>query len=59
VGDTVALLMADRAFPLGGLASVAKLGVLVGSMIAAVIGASILAVSGRSGTVARSPASAP
>jgi NhaA family Na+:H+ antiporter len=47
VGDTVALLMADRAFPLGAMAEVAKLGVLIGSMIAGAIGAAILIVSAR------------
>ena len=31
VGDTVALLMADQAFPQGTDAAVAKIGVLVGS----------------------------
>jgi NhaA family Na+:H+ antiporter len=42
VGDTVALLMADEAFPHGAGAAVAKLGVLVGSTAAAVLGATIL-----------------
>jgi NhaA family Na+:H+ antiporter len=42
VGDTVALLMADRAFPLGAVAGVAKIGVLVGSIVAAVLGALVL-----------------
>jgi len=43
VGDTVALLMADQAFPHGADAGVAKIGVLIGSVLAAVLGASILA----------------
>ena len=45
VGDTVALLMADQAFPQGDLAAIAKIGVLVGSTLAAVLGAAVL-VSG-------------
>jgi NhaA family Na+:H+ antiporter len=58
VGDTVALLMADRAFPLGAMADVAKLGVLIGSMIAGVVGASILIVAAR-GAGARAETAAP
>ena len=54
VGDTVALLMADRAFPAGGLAATAKIGVLVGSLAAGVFGALILLAGSRAG--ARSPA---
>lgn len=46
VGDTMALLMADRAFS-ADLASVAKLGVLAGSIVAALVGVSILARGGR------------
>lgn len=42
IGDTVALLMADQAFPAGDLASVAKIGVLLGSVAAAVLGAAIM-----------------
>src|SRR5204862_3289371 len=34
VGDTVALLMADRAFPGEGVAAIAKIGVLLGSVLA-------------------------
>jgi NhaA family Na+:H+ antiporter len=48
VGDTVALLMADRAFGLGAAASVAKLAVLAGSVAAAAIGAAILLAGPRS-----------
>jgi NhaA family Na+:H+ antiporter len=47
VGDTVALLMADQAFPHDADAGVAKIGVLVGSVLAAMLGALILA-TGRS-----------
>jgi NhaA family Na+:H+ antiporter len=47
VGDTVALLMADRAFPTGAVASVAKLGVLLGSALAAILGAAILLSAAR------------
>ncbi|HSE11169.1 MAG TPA: Na+/H+ antiporter NhaA [Rudaea sp.] len=43
VGDTVALLMADQAFPHGDFAAVAKIGVLAGSVIAAALGAVIIA----------------
>jgi Na+:H+ antiporter, NhaA family len=45
VGDTVALLMADQAFPEGPDASVAKIGVLIGSVLAAALGAAILVPS--------------
>jgi len=43
VGDTVALLMADQAFPQGPDSAVAKIGVLIGSALAAAIGAAVLA----------------
>jgi len=43
VGDTVALLMADQAFPQGSEAAVAKIGILIGSTLAALLGAAILA----------------
>jgi NhaA family Na+:H+ antiporter len=55
VGDTVALLMADRAFPSGGLATTAKIGVLLGSLAAGALGALVLVVGSRA--AARSPAS--
>jgi NhaA family Na+:H+ antiporter len=42
VGDTVSLLMADQAFPHGQASAVAKIGVLLGSVLAAVIGAVVL-----------------
>ena len=43
VGDTVALLMADQAFTHGPNAAAAKIGVLAGSVIAAALGAVVLA----------------
>jgi NhaA family Na+:H+ antiporter len=42
VGDTVSLLMADQAFPQGPESAIAKIGVLVGSTLAAALGAFIL-----------------
>ena len=53
VGDTVALLMADRAFPAGTGASVAKMGVLIGSTTAALLGTLVLLGGGRG--AARTP----
>lgn len=44
IGDTVSLLLADQAFPHGEISAVAKIGVLIGSVLAAVLGAAILAV---------------
>ena len=44
IGDTVSLLMADQAFPHDAISGVAKIGVLIGSVLAAVLGASILAL---------------
>jgi NhaA family Na+:H+ antiporter len=44
IGDTVSLLMADQAFPDGAISAVAKIGVLIGSVLAAALGAGILAV---------------
>jgi NhaA family Na+:H+ antiporter len=38
VGDTVALLMADRAFPDGSEATIAKMAVLIGSVVAGALG---------------------
>ena len=43
IGDTVALLMADQAFPHSDLAAIAKIGVLIGSVVAAVLGISVIA----------------
>ncbi len=51
VGDTVALLMADQAFPQGPEAAVAKIGVLIGSIVAGVIGALVLARCAQTQTV--------
>jgi NhaA family Na+:H+ antiporter len=51
VGDTVALLMADRAFT-SEEASIAKLGVLAGSILAGLVGTSVLAQRPRSSTEA-------
>ncbi|MEI9995868.1 MAG: Na+/H+ antiporter NhaA [Rhizomicrobium sp.] len=45
IGDTVALLMADQAFPSGGDSSIAKIGVLIGSVLAAALGAAVIAFS--------------
>ncbi len=42
VGDTVALLMADQAFPHESEAALAKIGALMGSAIAAALGALII-----------------
>jgi Na+:H+ antiporter, NhaA family len=44
VGDTVALLLADQAFPQSSDSAIAKIGVLVGSLLAAILGAGILAI---------------
>ena len=54
VGDTVAILMADRAFPGDGLATVAKIGVFVGSVLAGSLGSLVLLIGWRGPT--RSPA---
>ncbi len=49
IGDTLALLMADQAFPVGSVeANAAKIGVLIGSLAAACIGAAVIA-TGRAG----------
>jgi NhaA family Na+:H+ antiporter len=42
IGDTMSLLLADQAFPQGPEAAIAKIGVLIGSALAAAIGAAIL-----------------
>ncbi|MGZ5163101.1 MAG: Na+/H+ antiporter NhaA [Burkholderiales bacterium] len=60
VGDTVALLMADQAFPGGPESAVAKIGVLIGSLLAAVIGAAVLATGAQTqATSSYEPARAP
>ncbi|HSM94773.1 MAG TPA: Na+/H+ antiporter NhaA [Rhizomicrobium sp.] len=50
IGDTVALLMADQAFPHNDDAAVAKIGVLIGSALAAALGAAIIAIGSRGQT---------
>lgn len=52
IGDTVALLLADQAFTAGEDAAIAKIGVLIGSALAAVLGAAIIAAG--SGAAIRS-----
>jgi NhaA family Na+:H+ antiporter len=47
VGDTVSLLLADQAFPQGPEPAIAKIGVLVGSLLAATLGALVLATASR------------
>ena len=47
VGDTVALLMAEQAFPQGPGSAIAKIGVLLGSAFAALLGALVLAAKPR------------
>jgi NhaA family Na+:H+ antiporter len=54
VADTVALLMADEAFPSGNYSAVAKIAVLAGSAVAAVLGTLVL-VMGSDAAAARSP----
>ena len=44
IGDTIALLMADQAFPDGSYSNVAKLSVLVGSVFAAALGSAVITV---------------
>ena len=46
IGDTLALLLADQAFQHGPESAVAKIGILVGSILAATLGAMILASQG-------------
>jgi Na+:H+ antiporter, NhaA family len=58
VSDPVSLLMADQAFPHTDFAAVAKIGVLVGSIIAAGLGALILVTSPPAVTPSEEPASA-
>ncbi|HEV8257442.1 MAG TPA: Na+/H+ antiporter NhaA [Casimicrobiaceae bacterium] len=43
IGDTMALLIADQAFPSGPDAAVAKIAILIGSTVAAAIGTAVLA----------------
>jgi NhaA family Na+:H+ antiporter len=44
IGDTVSLLMADQAFPHDSVAAVAKIGVLIGSVLSAALGAAVLSL---------------
>jgi NhaA family Na+:H+ antiporter len=55
IGDTVAILLADQAFPAGPYAAIAKVGVLIGSVIAAVVGTAVILTS----PAARTPPVAP
>lgn len=57
IGDTVALLMADQAFPGGVESAIAKIGVLVGSVLAAALGAAILAFEPKARAATAAPAS--
>jgi NhaA family Na+:H+ antiporter len=56
IGDTVALLMADQAFGQGPEVAIAKIGVLVGSTLAALLGSAILATSSRGHPVTQATA---
>jgi Na+:H+ antiporter, NhaA family len=47
VGDTMALLMADQAFPEGPDSAIAKIGVLIGSILAAGLGVVVLTATSR------------
>lgn len=47
IGDVMALLMADRAFADPAASAVAKIGVLLGSVLAALLGSGILAITSR------------
>jgi NhaA family Na+:H+ antiporter len=49
IGDTIALLMADQAFPDAADSGIAKTGVLLGSLLAAAIGAGFIALGSRRG----------
>jgi NhaA family Na+:H+ antiporter len=55
IGDTVALLLADQAFMPGPESAVAKIGVLIGSTLAALLGATVLATSSRRRPVTAAP----
>ncbi|HLK23219.1 MAG TPA: Na+/H+ antiporter NhaA [Caulobacteraceae bacterium] len=52
IGDPLSLLLAEQAFGGGALAAAAKIGVLAGSALAALLGAATLALSPRPGTAA-------
>jgi NhaA family Na+:H+ antiporter len=53
IGDPLSLLMADQAFQSDAYASIAKIGVLAGSAVAAVLGAMALSFSPVPVTAAR------
>jgi hypothetical protein len=57
IGDTVALLLADQAFTPGPESAVAKIGVLIGSTLAAVLGAAVLVLGSRRHPVTEGPSS--
>jgi NhaA family Na+:H+ antiporter len=44
IGDTMALLLADQAFPDGSYSNVAKFSVLIGSFLAAALGSIVIAI---------------
>ena len=45
IGDTLAFLLADQAFPNGGNAAIAKIAVLIASVLAGCLGAAVIALS--------------
>ena len=47
IGDPIALLLADESFPHGSYAATAKIAVLIGSVVAALIGVGLLATAPR------------
>jgi NhaA family Na+:H+ antiporter len=47
IGDPIALLLADESFPHGSYAATAKIAVLIGSVVAALIGVALLATAPR------------
>jgi NhaA family Na+:H+ antiporter len=55
IGDPLSILMAEQAFPGENVAAIAKLGVLVGSVAAAVLGTVALILSPRPVTAAKPP----
>jgi Na+:H+ antiporter, NhaA family len=57
IGDTMALLMADQAFPAGPELAAAKIGVLAGSVLAATLGSVVLGTGAHSRVVTPAPTS--
>ncbi|HWY62465.1 MAG TPA: Na+/H+ antiporter NhaA [Rhizomicrobium sp.] len=53
IGDTVSLLMADQAFPHGPYSAVAKIAVLIGSVLAAALGATIIGIGSKGAEMPR------